>query len=39
MAIRRALKLADGNRSKAAVFLGIGRRTLYDKLAYYQLDD
>ena len=39
MAIRRALKLAGGNRSKAAVFLGIGRRTLYDKLAAYQMDD
>ncbi|MBC2713642.1 MAG: sigma-54-dependent Fis family transcriptional regulator [Desulfosarcina sp.] len=39
MAIRRALKLAEGNRSKAAVFLGIGRRTLYDKLAYYQMED
>jgi DNA-binding NtrC family response regulator len=39
MAIRRALKLAGGNRSKAAVFLGIGRRTLYDKLAAYQIDD
>ena len=39
MAIRRALKLAGGNRSKAAVMLGIGRRTLYDKLAVYQIDD
>lgn len=39
MAIRRALKLADGNRSKAAVFLGIARRTLYDKLTGYQMDD
>ena len=38
MAIRRALRLAEGNRSKAALFLGIGRRTLYDKLAYYQMD-
>ncbi|MCF8093188.1 MAG: sigma 54-interacting transcriptional regulator, partial [Desulfotignum sp.] len=37
MAIRRALRLAEGNRSKAALFLGIGRRTLYDKLACYQL--
>jgi DNA-binding NtrC family response regulator len=37
MAIRRALKLSGGNRSKAAVFLGIGRRTLYDKLSYYQM--
>jgi DNA-binding NtrC family response regulator len=39
MAIRRALRLAEGNRSKAALFLGIGRRTLYDKLAYYQMED
>jgi DNA-binding NtrC family response regulator len=39
MAIRRALRLARGNRSKAAVFLGIGRRTLYDKLAGYGMDD
>jgi DNA-binding NtrC family response regulator len=38
MAIRRALRMAGGNRSKAALFLGIGRRTLYDKLAYYQMD-
>ena len=38
-AIRRALQLAKGNRSKAAVFLGIGRRTLYDKLAYYHMED
>ncbi|BBO91528.1 sigma-54-dependent transcriptional regulator [Desulfosarcina ovata] len=38
-AIRRALRIAKGNRSKAAVFLGIGRRTLYDKLAYYQIED
>jgi DNA-binding NtrC family response regulator len=37
-AIRRALRLAEGNRSKAALFLGIGRRTLYDKLAYYRID-
>jgi DNA-binding NtrC family response regulator len=37
-AIRRALRLAEGNRSKAALFLGIGRRTLYDKLAYYQIE-
>jgi DNA-binding NtrC family response regulator len=39
MAIRRALRLAKGNRSKAAVFLGIGRRTLYDKLAGYRMDE
>jgi DNA-binding NtrC family response regulator len=37
-AIRRALRLAEGNRSKAALFLGIGRRTLYDKLAHYQIE-
>lgn len=39
IAIRRALRLADGNRSKASVFLGIGRRTLYDKLTYYKMDE
>jgi DNA-binding NtrC family response regulator len=38
MAIRRALRLAEGNRSKAALFLGIGRRTLYDKLTCYQIE-
>ncbi|MFH1153894.1 MAG: sigma-54 dependent transcriptional regulator [Pseudomonadota bacterium] len=37
-AIRRALRLAKGNRSTAAVFLGIGRRTLYDKLNLYGID-
>jgi len=36
-AIRRALALAQGNRSQAALFLGIGRRTLYDKIAQYRL--
>lgn len=38
-AIRRAFRLAEGNRSKAAVILGIGRRTLYDKIAYYRLEN
>ncbi|MCG8643050.1 MAG: sigma-54 dependent transcriptional regulator [Desulfobacterales bacterium] len=37
-AIRRALHLAKGNRSTAAVFLGIGRRTLYDKLKLYGIE-
>jgi DNA-binding NtrC family response regulator len=38
-AVKRALALANGNRSQAAMILGIGRRTLYDKIAYYQMDD
>ncbi|MDD3311764.1 sigma-54 dependent transcriptional regulator [Pseudodesulfovibrio sp.] len=36
-AIRQALTAADGNRSKAAKILGIGRRTLYDKIDAYNL--
>jgi len=36
-AIRRALEVAEGNRSKAAKILGIGRRTLYDKIDAYDL--
>jgi two-component system NtrC family response regulator len=31
-AIERALSLARGNKAEAARLLGIGRRTLYDKL-------
>ncbi|WP_243545704.1 sigma-54-dependent transcriptional regulator [Pseudodesulfovibrio tunisiensis] len=36
-AIRSALAAADGNRSKAAQILGIGRRTLYDKIDAYNI--
>jgi two-component system, NtrC family, response regulator AtoC len=36
-AIERALALVDGNRRKAAEQLGIGERTLYDKLKRYGL--
>ncbi len=36
-AIRNALITADGNRSKAAQILEIGRRTLYDKIDAYNI--
>ncbi len=36
-AITRALDEAEGNRKKAASLLGIGLRTLYDKLKRYDL--
>lgn len=36
-ALKKALKRADNNRSKAARLLGIGRRTFYTKLAQYGL--
>ena len=32
-AIDRAMAAANGNKAEAARLLGIGRRTLYDKLA------
>ncbi|MBZ0154270.1 MAG: helix-turn-helix domain-containing protein, partial [Planctomycetes bacterium] len=32
-AIDRALQVARGNKAEAARLLGIGRRTLYDRLA------
>ncbi len=36
-AIEQALALSDGNRRRAAAHLGIGLRTLYDKLKRYGL--
>jgi len=36
-AIERALSEVDGNRKRAAERLGIGLRTLYDKLKAYGL--
>jgi DNA-binding NtrC family response regulator len=37
-AIRQALEAAAGNRTRAAVLLGMGRTTLWQKLKAYQLD-
>ena len=37
--IVKALKACDGNRTKAAIQLGISRRTLHRKLHAYQLHD
>lgn len=37
VAIRQALELTEGNRSQAARTLGIGRRTLYDKMEHYDI--
>jgi len=37
-AIANVLSITEGNRTMAANILGIGRRTLYDKLAMYHLD-
>lgn len=37
-AIARALQRWDGNRKQAAEALGIGLRTLYDKLKRYEID-
>jgi transcriptional regulator with PAS, ATPase and Fis domain len=36
-AIEKALEMSDGNRSKASKILGIGRRTLYDKMEAYDI--
>jgi transcriptional regulator with PAS, ATPase and Fis domain len=36
MAIRVALKKADGNKSQACKLLGISRSVLYDKLRKYE---
>ncbi|MFV0436448.1 MAG: sigma-54-dependent transcriptional regulator [Desulfopila sp.] len=36
-AIKRALIISEGNRSQAAKILEIGRRTLYEKLAAYNI--
>jgi two-component system, NtrC family, response regulator AtoC len=38
-AIRRALEDTGGNRREAAERLGIGLRTLYDKLKRYRLEE
>lgn len=35
--ITNALRIVDGNRRKAATLLGIGERTLYDKIKRYSL--
>ncbi len=37
-AIRQALEEADGNRTRAATLLGMGRTTLWQKLKEYGLD-
>jgi transcriptional regulator with PAS, ATPase and Fis domain len=37
-AIEKALEMSNGNRSKASKILGIGRRTLYDKMEVYNID-
>ncbi len=37
-AIQQALIITGGNRTQAAALLGIGRRTLYDKLDEYGID-
>jgi two-component system response regulator HydG len=37
--IRRVIKVCGGNKSKAAVLLGVDRRTLYRKLERYDAED
>ncbi|MBI3815400.1 MAG: sigma-54-dependent Fis family transcriptional regulator, partial [Nitrospinae bacterium] len=37
--IETVLKAAKGNRTKAANILGIGRRTLYDKIIAYGIKE
>ncbi len=37
--IIQALKVTDGNRSKTARLLGIDRKTLYDKIKRYQIEN
>jgi transcriptional regulator of acetoin/glycerol metabolism len=37
-AIRKALREADGNRTRAAAALGMGRTTLWQKLKAYGLE-
>jgi DNA-binding NtrC family response regulator len=37
-AIARALRAVNGNRRRAAELLGIGERTLYDKLKRYDIE-
>lgn len=36
-AVKRALKISEGNRSEASRILGISRRALYDKIEAYNL--
>jgi len=36
LTIQQALRMAEGNRTKAASLLGISRDTLYRKLRQYQ---
>ena len=38
-ALQQALALWNGNKTQAAELLGIGRRTLYDKLEQFGLMD
>ena len=37
--IRKALRACDNNKTRAARLLGIDRKTLYNKLKIYQLDN